>query len=201
MNALGDRFNQMRGRTRFVVSRLFIHLAGDEVAPLLGVLNHAAREAIESEGDLKVMGEELVKICQSLLQSDAYWRSAANEGDVFWDEAEAGDYVSELFTDSAERYLSEPYETGAAPIADKPLSLPITHNLVVMITVACEGEVPALETDLSQDEALRAGLKALIDLQYRGSFRAIQVHFSPAQLGDELTDDQLIEHFPELIPL
>jgi uncharacterized membrane protein len=30
---------------------------------------------------------------------------------------------------------------------------------------------------------------------------AIQVHFSPAQLGDELTDDQLLANFPELIPL
>lgn len=200
MNALRDRFNQMRGRTRFVVCRLFVHLAGDEVAPLLGVLNQAARAAIDSDGDLEVMGEELVKVCQSLLQSDAYWRSAANEGDVFWDEAEAGDYVNELFTDSAARYLSEVYPSGTAD-ANEPLSLPITHNLVVMITVACEGEVPALETDLSHPDTLNDGLKALIDLQYRGSFRAIQIHFSPAQLGDELTDDQLIEYFPELIPL
>jgi len=29
-------------------------------------------------------------------------------GDVFWDEGEAGDYFNELFTDSAQRYLSEP---------------------------------------------------------------------------------------------
>jgi len=31
--------------------------------------------------------------------------------------------------------------------------------------------------------------------------RAIQVHFSPAQLGDELNSDQLLQYFPELIPL
>ena len=36
-----------------------------------------------------------------------YWQSAGNEGDVVWDEGEAGDYVNELFTDSAQRYLSE----------------------------------------------------------------------------------------------
>ncbi|NET52679.1 MAG: DUF1517 domain-containing protein, partial [Merismopedia sp. SIO2A8] len=32
-------------------------------------------------------------------------------------------------------------------------------------------------------------------------YRAIQVQFSPAQLGDELTNDQLLLNFPELIPL
>lgn len=34
MAALGDRFNRMMGKTRFVVSRLFLHLGGDQVAPL-----------------------------------------------------------------------------------------------------------------------------------------------------------------------
>lgn len=70
-----------------------------------------------------------------------------------------------------------------------------------MITVAFEGEVPELETDLSQISALKAGLKALINLHYQRSLRAIQVHWSPAKLGDELTDDQILEYYPELIPL
>jgi uncharacterized membrane protein len=70
-----------------------------------------------------------------------------------------------------------------------------------MLTVAFEGEVPELEDNLADANALRTGLKALIDLNYRGTLRAIQIHFSPAQLGDELTSDQLIENFPELIPL
>ena len=80
MAPLGDRFNKMVGKTRFVVCRLFLHLAGSEVAPLLGTLNQAARSAIEAgDGDLEVMGEQLVDICQQLLQYDAYWLSAANE--------------------------------------------------------------------------------------------------------------------------
>lgn len=200
MNSLRDRLNQLGGRTRYVVCRLFIHLAGEEVAPLLGILNRAAREAIDSDGDLEVLGEGLVDICQSLLQYDTYWQSAANEGDVFWNEGEAGDYVTELFTDSAERYLSEPDFSN--PLAsDEPLSLPATRNLVVMITVAYTGEVPELETDLASMETLKAGLKALINLHYQDKLEAIQVHFSPAQLGDELTNDQLLVNFPELIPL
>jgi uncharacterized membrane protein len=171
------------------------------VAPLLGVLNRAARQAIEAEGDIKVLGEGLVEICQSLLQYDEYWLSAANEGDVFWDEGEAGDYVNDLFTDSAQRYLSEPDLSAPNPRADEPLSLPVTRNVIVMITVAFEGEVPDLETDLSNVSALKAALKALINLHYQEKLRAIQVHFSPARLGDELTADQLLQYFPELIPL
>lgn len=196
-----DRFNQMMGRTRYVVCRIFIHLAGSQVAPILGVLNSAAREAIESDGDLDTLGEGLVNICQSLLQLQAYWRSAANEGDVFWNEGEAGDYVTDLFTDSASRYLSQVNTSEPATEYDQPLTLPVTHNLVVMLTVAYEGEVPQLETDLADVGVLTTGLKALINLHYQHNLRAIQVHFSPAQLGDELTEDQLLENFPELIPL
>ena len=98
-----NAFNKMMGRTRYVVCRLFVHLSGSDVAPILGVLNDAAREAIDADGDLEVLGEKLVEVCQTLLQYDENWLSAANEGDVFWNEGEAGDYVNELFTDSAER--------------------------------------------------------------------------------------------------
>jgi uncharacterized membrane protein len=140
-----------------------------------------------------------VEICQSLLQYDVYWRSAANEGDVFWNEGQAGDYVNELFTDSAQRYLSQP--DLSAPTPDAPLSLPVTRNLVVMLAIAYKGEVADLETDLSHIAALKAGLKALINLHYNHRLLAVQVHFSPAQLGDELTSDQLLQNFPELIPL
>jgi hypothetical protein len=200
MTSWRDRFNQISGKSRFVVCRLFVHLAGAEVAPLLGVLNRAAREAVEADGDLQILGEGLVEICQNLLQYDTYWQSAANEGDVFWNEGEAGDYVNELFTDSAERYLSEP-DFSQPSHGNEPLSLPVTRNLIVMITVAYEGEVPPLEGDLANLSALKEGLKALINLHYQERLRAIQVHFSPAQLGDELTNDQLLLNFPELIPL
>jgi uncharacterized membrane protein len=195
-----DGFNKMMGRTRYVVFRLFIHLAGSEVAPILGVLNRGARQAIDADGDIEVLGEGLVELCQTLLQYDEYWTSAANEGDVFWSEGEAGDYINELFTDSAERYLSEP-DFSSTSRSNEPLSIPVTHNVIVMITLAYEGEVPELENDLSNIQALKEGLKAIINLHYKHTLRAIQVHFSPAQLGDELSNDQLLQHYPELIPL
>lgn len=190
-------FNRMMGRTRYIVCRLFLHLKGDEVAPILGVLNSAARTAINADGELEVLGEELVELCQTFLQYDEYLFSAANEGNVFWNEGEAGDYVNELFTDSAQRYGAN-LDLNSS---NQPLSLPVTRNIVVMITVAAEGEIPELETDLANISALKAAFKALINLHYKHKLRAIQVHFSPAQLGDELSSDQLLEYYPELIPL
>ena len=195
-----DRISKFSGKTRFVVSRTFIHLAGGEIAPMLGVLNRVAREAIEADGDLEVLGEGLVSVCQNLLQMSTYWQSAANEGDVLWDEGEAGDYVNELFTDSAQRYLSA-IDTVEDFNDDEPLSLPVTGNLVIMITVAMMGESPDLETNLADIEALEYGLKALINLHYQEKLRAIQIHFSPARFGDELDGEQLLLNFPELIPL
>ncbi|BAZ86182.1 DUF1517 domain-containing protein [Dolichospermum compactum] len=190
-------FNRMMGRTRYIVCRLFLHLKGDEVAPILGVLNSAARTAINADGDMDILGEELVQLCQTFLQYDEYWFSAANEGDVFWNEGETGDYVNELFTDSAQRYGAN-LDLNSS---NQPLSLPATRNIIVMITVAAEGEIPELETDLANISALKAAFKALINLHYKHKLRAIQVHFSPAQLGDELSSDQLLEYYPELIPL
>ncbi|MTJ48625.1 DUF1517 domain-containing protein [Dolichospermum sp. UHCC 0259] len=192
-------FNRMMGRTRYIVCRLFLHLQGDEVAPILGVLNSAARTAINADGDMDILGEELVQLCQTFLQYDEYWFSAANEGDVFWNEGEAGDYVNELFTDSAQRYGANLDLNSTS--SNQPLSLPVTRNIIVMIIVGSEGEIPELETDLANISALKAAFKALINLHYKHKLRAIQVHFSPAQLGDELSSDQLLEYYPELIPL
>lgn len=194
-----DTFNKMIGRTRYVVCRLFLHLAGSDVAPILGVLNTTAREAMAADGDLHSLGEGLVEICETLLRSDEDWLSAANEGEVFWDEGEAGDYFNELFNDSGERYGSS--FDPSSPSGDQSFFIPVTRNVVVMLTVAYQGEVPDLETDLSNIAALKDGLKALINLHYKQKLHGIQVHFSPAQLGDELTNDQLLQYYPELIPL
>jgi uncharacterized membrane protein len=199
VGSLSDRFNKFTGKKRLTVCRLFLHLAGDEVAPLLGVLNQAGRDAIENEGDLHRVGEGLVEICTSLLRYEPYWQSASNEGDVVWDEGEADDYVNQLFMDSAQRYLSGSELADEAE--DSELTIVPVQNLVVMISVVAEGECPQLETDLADIRALKAALLAIGGLHSQARLRAIQVHFSPAAYGDALTSDQLLENFPELIPL
>jgi Protein of unknown function (DUF1517) len=196
--ALRDRFNQISGRTRFTVCRIMLHLSGQDIAPLLGTFNQIAQQSIDTEGDLQTLGEGLVELCQTLLQQDLYWRSAANEGDVIWDETEAADYINQLFTDSAQRYNSG---TLGVDQSEEELTLPATENIVVMIAIAAEGETPELETDLADLAPLKAALEALINLHYQNRLRAIQIHFSPAQFGDQLTEEQVLLNFPELIPL
>jgi len=197
---LGDRFNKITGKTRFVVSRLFVHLVGEEVTPLLGVLNQVAIESLDAEGDLDVLGEQLANVCEGLLKYDTYWRSAFNEGDVFWEEGEAGDYFNEMFTDLNERYDSN-FNPDNLPPEDELLSLPPTGNLVVMLLIAYEGEVPEIETDLSNIKAMKQALKSIINLHYNGLLRSISIQFSPAEFGDELTDEQVLLNFSELVPL
>lgn len=165
----------------------------------MGILNQNARRAVDADGEMDTMGECLVNICEGLLQYEFYWKSASNEGDVFWNEGDAGDYVTELFTDSAQRYLSQPDLEDDEE--NDGLSLPVTDNIIVMITVAFEGEVPEIETDLAQRDSLKDGLKALISLHYKQRYRAIAIHFSPARLGEQLNSEQILINFSELIPL
>lgn len=200
MNAWNDRLNKLTGKPRFVVSRILIHLKGPEVPTLLGVMNRAAQDAIDNDGDLYVLGRSLTEICENLLQRESSWLSACNEGEVLWSEEEASEYLNELFTDSTSRYLSDVGEESNSP-DDSALKIPMTSNLVVMITIACEGEVPQLEADLADISALKNALSQLCALQSQDRFRAIQLNFSPDQIGYVLTDDHVLQQFPELIPL
>jgi hypothetical protein len=195
---IGDQFNKLTGKTRYVVARIFLHLSGTEVTPILGVLNQAGRQIIEADGDLTIAGECLGEVCQNLLQYEHAWRSAGNEGEVMWNEGDAGGFVNELFTDSAQRYLSEPDPT-AKP--EPEVTLAPTPNLVVMITVAFTGQDESIETNLADVGRMRVALKTIINLHYQDRLEAVQVHFSPAQLGDQLSDDQVLQNFPELMPL
>jgi uncharacterized membrane protein len=198
VGSLADRFNQFTGRTRIVVCRILLHLSGEEIAPLLETFGQVGEDAIDSDGDLPVLGAGLVEICTSLLRYERFWVAAANEGDAVWDEGEADDYVNQLFMDSAQRYLSgsEFDRTDTDTLSSQPV-----QNIIVMLTIAAEGEVPALERDLADMANMKQALQALAGLHAQERLRAIQVHFSPASYGDVLTADQVLENFPELIPL
>ena len=65
MTSWRDRINNFSGKNRYVVCRIFVHLSGQEVVPLLGTLNQAAREAEEAEGELKVLGEGLAQFART----------------------------------------------------------------------------------------------------------------------------------------
>jgi hypothetical protein len=202
MTSWVDRLNKFTGKKRYVVSRIFLHLSGKEIAPILGILNQAGRLAIESDGDLQKIGESLVEICEKCLQIDINWRSAHNEGNVFWDEGEAGDYFNTLSTDSVSRFKSgSQLDDNPEDLEQIPLIVSATNNIVIMLSFAFIGEIPELETNLADRFALETALKVIINLHYQDKFEAIGVYFSPSKFGDELTEDQLLPNFPELIPL
>ncbi|MGL6283447.1 MAG: DUF1517 domain-containing protein, partial [Microcoleaceae cyanobacterium] len=171
---------------------------------LLGVLNKAAIESLEAqeaeEDFLEVLGEELVNVCRSLLEYDTYWRSVFNEGDIFWDEGEAGNYYNECDIKLMSRYKTSINSENILD-DDQLLSLPPTGNLVVMLLIAYEGEVPEIETDLSNIKAIKEALQSIINLHHNGQLRGISIQFSPAEFGDELTDEQVLLNFSELVPL
>jgi Protein of unknown function (DUF1517) len=195
---IGEQFNKFTGKTRYVVTQIFLHLASEDVTPLIGILNEAGRQTIEADGDLTIAGECLAEVCQNLMQYDTYWRSVHNTGEVMWSEGDATGFFNELFTDAAQRYLAEP---GPNSKPETELTLPPTPNLVVMMTIIFSGEEPAIENNLSQMDSLRAALKAIINLHTADRIEAMQIHFSPNQLGDQLSDEQITDNFPELLPL
>ena len=204
MSSLSDRVKRLTGKQRFIVARVMVQLAGEPINPLLGTLNRVAQQTLDAEENnddvLGQLSQGLVDICHYLLELQPYWQAAANEGDVVWDEGEASDYFNELFTDSAQRYLSQPQVSESAS-EDDPLVLTPSDHVVVMLTVVARGEIPQLETDLAEIEALESGLTTLINLQSQDNLEAIGIHFSPARFGERLTADQVLENFPELIPL
>jgi hypothetical protein len=197
--SLRDSFNSLTGKSRFVVSRLFIQLAGTGFGPLWGQLQQFQVEANRSDGDLDIMGEGLVSLCEALSRRSIEWTAAANEGEVFWDEGEAADYINELFMDSAARYVLEEDEE---PSGDQStLTLSGVQTLVVSIAWAYIGEIPDLEANLADVEALKRALIALPNLHFSHQLEALQVHFCPVRPEYPLSPDQLLEYFPELSPI
>ncbi|NJM47038.1 MAG: DUF1517 domain-containing protein [Alkalinema sp. RU_4_3] len=197
--SLRDSFNSLTGKSRFVVSRLFIQLSGTGMGPLWGQLQQFQVEANRSDGDLNVMGEGLVSLCEALSRRSIEWTAAANEGEVFWDEGEAADYINELFMDSASRYVLEEDEE---PNGDQStLTLSGVQTIVVSIAWAYIGAIPDLEANLAEVEALKRALIALPNLHFSHQLEALQVHFCPVRPEHPLSPDQLLEYFPELSPI
>lgn len=188
----------MFSRKRFVVTRIFVHLRGNGVAPLLGALNQSIRT---EEAAVDSIGKGLVDACQAVLDFDRYWYAAANEGEVFRDEGSAGAHFQELQTEADSYFANDVLEASDPPAEADPLTLPATDNVIAIATLAYTGESAALEAGLDAADLLTEALKAAIDLHYQNRLKGVQIHFMPAQLGDELTEDRILEYFPDLIPL
>ncbi|WP_218081010.1 DUF1517 domain-containing protein [Anthocerotibacter panamensis] len=185
---------------RYVVTTIMVGLNGLTAAPLLGALNRSTREIIASDGDFEVASAEIAKVAGGLLDYESAWTHSANWGEVFTKEVEAGDYGAECFAQNSQRYLSSGEGLQEAPVA-VPTRARSPQNIVVMLTVAYQGELAELETALTSVDAVRRALAALVVLHNKDQLQLAHLHYAPAHFGDDLDTDQLLVNYPELVAL
>jgi len=186
-------------KKRYVVTTLLVGLEGRSAAPLLGALTQASGRILDSDGEFEVASQEIAGVCGALLDYETAWNRAANWGEAFTKEEQAGDYGAETFSDLSQRYLSSSATEGSV------LSVPNTarppQNIVVMITVAYQGEIPELEANLHSLTQVKSALKAIVALHHKDQLQLAHLHFAPAQFGDDLDEEQLLVNYPELVTL
>jgi len=190
-------FNWLRGK-RYVVTTIMVGLNGRVAAPLLATLNRATQTIVEYDGEFEVASAELSRIAGALVDYETSWSHSANWGEVFKKEEEAGDYGADCFAQNSQRYLS----SGDGPVTETaPVQVKAPQNIVVMLTVAYEGEIQDLEASLTSTESLKRALSAIVALHNRDQLQVAHLHYAPAHFGDDLDDDQLLVNYPELVAL
>jgi len=190
-------FNWLQGK-RYVVTTVLVGLDGQTAAPLLGTLSQATRTIAESDGDFEIASAEMARIAGALVDYETAWSRSANWGEVFKKEEEAGDYGAECFAENSQRYLS----SGDGPVSTTaPVSAKSPQNIVVMLTVAYQGEIAELEASLTSVESVRRALAQIVALHGRDQLQLAHIHYAPARFGDDLDEDQLLVNYPELVAL
>lgn len=186
-------------KKRVVVSNVFVALDQGAFSRALAVCASAEEEIAAGGEDFAVASAAVAKVAGFLLDATDHATHAAVFGEQFKDEGEAGTYGQECFADLSSRYLAGPDDAEAARARSE--ELPGEKRAVVMLTVAYEGERPALEEPPGSVLALQAALKDILALHHAGALLLAHIHHAPAHADDKLTDEQLLVHYPELLSL
>lgn len=182
-------------KKRYVVSNVFVALDQAAFARALDVCARAEEEIATDGEDFAAASAAVAKVAGFLLDATDHATHAAVFGEQFKDEGDAGAYGQQCFTELSTRYLAGP-DGGEATRA-----LPGEKRAVVMLTVAYEGERPALEEPPGSVLALQAVLKDILALHHANALLLAHIHHAPAHTQDKLTDEQLLAHYPELLSL
>jgi hypothetical protein len=188
-------------RKRFVVATILIGVEGPERRRIFEVVSAGMRRIVESEGDFDVTGEEVARISEVLLEYETGWSHVANWGEVFHREEDAAQYGEECFADCAGRYLSETNGSGERDFEGSTEAEGGDGHAVVMLTIAYEGEDPALEKTIATRSELAAALSAVVALHRRDRLLLAHVHQSPGTPSESLNEDQLLVSYPEMVTL
>lgn len=186
-------------RKRFVVANMLLHLQGPETRRLLGTLHCCNQAIIQSHGDFGVASECLAEVCSCLAEHPEAWKASANWGERFSAMQDAGNHGAECFAELSQRYLGENPGSGVQEQACAPNHHAL--NLVVAMTVAYQGEVPALETAITSVATVRDALQAILALHHQDRLLLAHVHHVPAHPEHPLDDELLLVSFPELVDL
>jgi len=183
-----------RGKSRVVVATVVLGLRDPGGQTILPRLQQLARQLADSGRTMEAAADALAQVVSILLDHEDSWDSVATWGEVFNREEDAAAYASEVFADLMLRYQGGTQEEPSVE------TLPSRH-VVVALTVGYPGHEPAIESDLTDDAALRLALSAIGMLAADERLLLVQLHHLPTAAGHPFSDDQMLVAFPELVNL
>jgi hypothetical protein len=183
-------------KERYVVTRITLNY-GTDCNDLLGLCN-----SLKNITDPK---EFSIKVSQVLYElSTRTPLKVSNTGDVF-ESFEAADQDFDSLVSKCRQTFYSPIEVTddtKPPIdTEVPKNFGKSENIIIDIVVLYEGELSAVENDLSLSaKGLESALSELSEAAEIGRVKAAAAFTLPLA-GDDLTEDQVLINFPELLPL
>lgn len=184
-------------KKRTVVTNLFVALDESAFASMLALCAEAEARIAAGGEDFSVASAEVARVAGALLDRLDSASHAAVFGEEFTDEDEAGAYGQQCFAELSTRYLAGPDDERAAPTE----ALPGERRVVVMLTVAYQGQYDALESPPGSVLELKDALITVVALHHRDALLLAHLHHAPAHPEDKLTDEQMLANYPELLSL
>jgi Protein of unknown function (DUF1517) len=178
----GDRSSQVNNS--YTATSITVQLTGNAL-PLL------------CANDATAPDEIVLDVVEKLLYRQSDLVACCNEGDAGMMEGEAVAFWESLDRAGRSTYVS----MAGAPSDTAPDALTPTENIVVIIVVLFYGHQPEVETAIASVESLSAALNALRGIANREGILSAVVHRLPAAAGHNLSGDQVLINFPNLIKI
>jgi hypothetical protein len=181
-------------KSQHVCTRITLNYGAD-ANDLLGLCN-----SLKAIGISKEFGVKSSQVFYEL--STRMPLKVSNSGEVFETLVDADRYFDELVGNCRQTFYS-PIEITSdnRQNTELPSHLQKSENVIIDVIVLYEGSIPEVETDLaSSSGGLGKALFKLSEAAEKGWIKAEAVFTLPLP-GDDLTEDQVLINFPELLPL
>lgn len=174
----------------FVVSEICLSLNGD-FKNLYPELERFANAVLEAQGSVDVICAQLPAVLRAIADQQVIFHGVSNWGEVVGNEEDAERALSLAYQEEAGRYA----QSQQAGTEDIP-----SDWCVITLSFCYESSTPitAIENEICSVEAVLSAFRQLAAIAEQGGLRAFNLHWSPAELGDNLTEDQVIQLYPDL---